>query len=337
VPGPRDYIFAATHRWMDPNGDGDPSDGIDGWRLDVSQDVAPNFWVAWCALVRSINPQAYTVGEIWQEAPEWLRGDRYDALMNYPVAFAMKNFFINRDRGWTATRFDDELRSIRSNYRADTNLLLQVLIGSHDTDRVGSQLRNPNRDYDRRVSLRDDPTYDVRRPTWGQRRVQKLIATFQLTYAGAPMIYYGDEAGMWGGDDPDDRQPMVWPDLKYDQETYSSVSRFSESDTVAFARDLFEYYRKVIAIRHRHPALREGSFNPILTTSSVYAYGRAADQDTAIVVLNNDEQECQVGVPVPWVMADDELSGARYARDQGMVMLSLPAKGAAILVDGEAK
>ena len=68
VSGPREYVFAITRRWMDPNNDGDPSDGIDGWRLDVIQEVAPPFWREWHALVKSINPQAITVGEIWEDA-----------------------------------------------------------------------------------------------------------------------------------------------------------------------------------------------------------------------------------------------------------------------------
>lgn len=336
VHGPREHIFAATRRWMDPNGDGDLGDGIDGWRLDVSKDVSPKFWVEWCALVRSINPQAYTVGEIWEEAPEWLAGDRYDAVMNYPVAYAMKNFFINRGRNWTPEQFDQELRAIRANYGNATNQILQVLIDSHDTDRIASQLRNPNRDYDRNVSLRDDPTYDPRRPTAEQRRLQQILAAFHLTYVGASMIYYGSEAGMWGGDDPDDRKPMVWPDLVYENETYTSVSKFTDSDPVAFDHELFEYYRKLIAIHNRHRALQVGDFTAILTEGQVYGYRRAAGQDTVIVVLNNGDTAQDVEVPGSRAMVTDEMTGATYSMTNGMVRLTLPAKAAAILTGGEA-
>ncbi|RMF60411.1 MAG: alpha-amylase, partial [Calditrichaeota bacterium] len=72
------YIFNITKRWMDPNGDGDPSDGIDGWRLDVIQDVAPAFWEEWYRLVKSINPDAITIGEIWDKAPDWIQHKRID-------------------------------------------------------------------------------------------------------------------------------------------------------------------------------------------------------------------------------------------------------------------
>ena len=228
VPEPREYIFAITRRWMDPNGDGDPSDGVDGWRLDVSEDVAPKFWVEWCALVRSLNPNAYTTGEIWKLAPEWLRGDRYDAVMNYPVAYAMRNFFIGGEEKWGPTRFDAELSKIRANYNDVTNHIMQVLIDSHDTDRLASMIKNAgDRGYDRGAGCRDNPNYDPRRPGAENRQTQKMIVAFMATYVGAPMIYYGDEAGMWGGDDPDDRKPMVWPEMKYENETYAAVTKFA--------------------------------------------------------------------------------------------------------------
>ena len=71
----RDHLFTVTRRWMDPNGDGDPSDGIDGWRLDVAGDINANFWKDWRKLVKSINPNAYIVAELWEESRSWLQGD----------------------------------------------------------------------------------------------------------------------------------------------------------------------------------------------------------------------------------------------------------------------
>lgn len=142
---------------------------------------------------------------------------------------------------------------------------------------------------------------------------------------------------MWGADDPDDRKPTVWPDLVYENETYRSVSKFIESDTVAFDQELFDYYRKLIAIHNQHLALQTGDFTTLLTAGEVYAYRRTAGQDTVIVALNNDESERYFGVPAPWVMATDVLTGRRFAATNGMIELSLPAKGAAILVDGEAR
>src|SRR5690606_15726395 len=82
-PDPKAYVFRATARWMDPNGDGDPGDGIDGWRLDVTEEVPRKFWVDWNTHVRAVNPDAYTVSEIWNEASEHVSHGGFSATMNY--------------------------------------------------------------------------------------------------------------------------------------------------------------------------------------------------------------------------------------------------------------
>jgi glycosidase len=87
APGPKAHIYAVTRRWMDPNGDGDPSDGIDGWRLDVAPEIGRRFWSDWRGLVRSINPEAVLIGEIWTDAALWFNGVAFDAQMNYPLAY----------------------------------------------------------------------------------------------------------------------------------------------------------------------------------------------------------------------------------------------------------
>jgi glycosidase len=293
VAGPRDYIWAITRRWMDPNGDGDPSDGVDGWRLDVSEDVAPKFWMEWCGLVRSLNPNAYTTGEIWKLAPDWLQGDRYDAVMNYPVAYAMRNFFIGGEEKWGPTRFDAELSKIRANYNDATNHIMQVLIDSHDTDRVASMIKNAgSRGYDRQAGNRDNPNYDPRRPNAEERKTQKMIVAFMAMYVGAPMIYYGDEAGMWGGDDPDDRKPMVWPELQYENETYAAVTKFTDSDPMAFDHELFNFYKKVLHLRQRHPALRKGAITTLQKddASGIYAFRRDFENDIVFAGFNVSSQ-----------------------------------------------
>ncbi|MDZ7289757.1 MAG: glycoside hydrolase family 13 protein [candidate division KSB1 bacterium] len=293
VQGPREYIFAITRRWMDPDGDGDPADGVDGWRLDVSEEVSPKFWVEWCALVRSLNPQSYTIGEIWNLAPEWLQGDRYDAVMNYPVAYAMRNFFIGGEEKWGPTRFDAELGGIRAHYREATNHIMQVLIGSHDTDRLASMIKNAgSRGYDQRASCRDNMNYDPRQPNPEERKTQMMVVAFMATYVGAPMIYYGDEAGMWGGDDPDCRKPMVWPELNYENETYTTVTKFTDSDPVVFNRELFAFYQKVMSLRRHHPALRHGAITSLLKdeVAGIYAFRRDFENDIVVAVFNVSSQ-----------------------------------------------
>ncbi len=88
VDGPKAYIFSAVVRWMDPDGDGDPSDGIDGWRLDAVYDMGVKWWQEWHAHVRRINPGIFTTAEIWDTNPELLRGGFFSSSMNYPFAKA---------------------------------------------------------------------------------------------------------------------------------------------------------------------------------------------------------------------------------------------------------
>ena len=103
------------------------------------------------------------------------------------------------------------------------------------------------------TSKAENPKYDTRKPTPEELRIQKLFAIFQMTYLGAPMIYYGDEAGMWGANDPCCRKPMIWKDLSYDDEAYlPDGSKRTNPDTVAFNQELYNHYRKLIHIRNSH-------------------------------------------------------------------------------------
>ncbi len=287
----REYFFNITKRWMDPNGDGDPSDGVDGWRLDVANDVSHVFWKEWRTVVKGVNPEAYIVGEIWDDASTWLKGDEFDAVMNYRFSRAMVRFFIDTDsRRYSVSEFDRELADVRNSYPEEVNYILQNLIDSHDTDRWSSMIINPNRKYDDHNGLRQNSEYGIQKPGKDAFQVLRLMALFQMTYVGAPMIYYGTEAGMWGADDPDDRKPMVWDDLTYEDEMVHPVpGKERPVDRVRFDHDLFSYFRKLIAIRNEHPALRRGSFTTLLTNNGndIYAFERKEGEDRVIVVLNN--------------------------------------------------
>jgi len=266
--GPRDYVMAVTRRWMDPDGDGSPADGIDGWRLDVANEVPPAFWQEWHALVRRLNPQAYTVAEVWDHAREFLLTCGFSATMNYHAfAYPIKGFVI--DGRLPASAFGRELLLRTAEYPAAMRFGLQNLVDGHDTDRLASMIVNrpaiPYRqaerfDYD--VSERSSPRwygeYQVRKPDAEERKIQRLAAALQMTSVGAPMIYYGTEAGMWGGDDPCDRMPMVWDDLQYEDQRGDPLGRPRPPDAVAFDRELFAFYRDAIGLRRSQPALRRG-------------------------------------------------------------------------------
>ena len=305
--GPKQYVLDSTRRWMDPNGDGDPADGIDGWRLDVANELPAGFWRDWHAAARNINPQCYTVAEVWGDARHFLQDGRFSATMNYHgFAFPVKGFLIDRVLPASAAARDFDAR--RDAYPRDVQFALQNLVDSHDTDRLASMIvnargstelgdtrrpyREPERfDYDIGVSPRYMPDYDVRKPNDRQRRVQRLVALLQMTYVGPPMIYYGTEAGMWGADDPCDRMPMVWPDVSYEPQQAHPLGRERQPDAVAFDESLFNYYRAAIALRRQSPALRRGIIEFVAADDEAQflAFRRADDEASLFIGLNRGD------------------------------------------------
>ena len=243
------YILAATKRWIDPNGDDDPSDGIDGFRLDAADQVSPFFWSEWYKQVKALNPQALIVAELWDDASEDIHSQRFDGVMNYPFAYAMMEYFINDKRRITSEQLSEKLTTLVNNYGEETMHLLWNLMDSHDTDRHASMILNPDLDFDRNRSPIDNPNYILRKPTENERKTQKLIAAFKMTFIGAPLIYYGTEAGMWGTDDPDNRKPMLWEDIKYDDEkTHPLAGKTRPDDPNFFDKSLFQYYLQLFRI-----------------------------------------------------------------------------------------
>lgn len=288
APGPRQHIFEITKRWLAP--DGDPSKGIDGWRLDVPGDIPHPFWRDWRKLVKSTKPDAYITGEIWTWAQPWLEGDQFDAVMNYRFAVSAQEFFVNVDYASVPSKFAERCSEIVSAYPYQVTLVQQNLFDSHDTDRLASMFVNPDLPYDGANRLQDNgPSYDRARPNDRQWQRMKQAVTFQHTFVGAPMTYYGNEAGMWSPDDPSNRMPMIWKDL----EPY-------DDPEIRFKPDLFDHYRLVIAIRHRFPALRLGSFNVLIADddTGVFAFKRQLGNDNVYVVLNRSDQERTVSVPI---------------------------------------
>jgi glycosidase len=160
---------------------------IDGWRLDVPNEVIQSFWPKFRHAVKSVNPQAYIVGEIWEDATPWLQGDQFDAVMNYRFQKALLGFFA--ENRLTVTEFDRALRQVMLDYPEQATAVMLNLLGSHDTARP---MTAANGDVD----------------------ALKLMAAMQFTFEGAPCIYYGDEIGMEGGKDPDCRRCFPWGNEK---------------------------------------------------------------------------------------------------------------------------
>lgn len=292
VEGPREYIFHIVRRWMDPDGDGDPSDGVDGWRLDAADEVSEAFWKDWYAHVKSINPGAVCVAENWSPAGEWIREGWFDAVTNYPFAYAMLDFFINREKAITGIELGQRLNELVSVYGQDNMTRLWNLVESHDTERIASMILNPDRrGFDRDGSLRDNLDYRVRKPNGKERNVHRQIAAFQMTFIGSPVIYYGTEAGMWGADDPDNRKPMLWKDLSYEVEVHHPVKDKSRpANKNVFDQQLFEFYKQLIRLRQNNTALRSGIFSVLeeAATEDVFGFIRKDSEQEVICVFNRN-------------------------------------------------
>lgn len=290
-PGPKQYIFHSTKRWMDPNDNGDCSDGIDGWRLDVARDVPIGFWRDWNKLVKATNLEAIIVGELWELSPEYISEDGvFDALMNYNFAFAVNDFFIAQKNKITASKFIKQLKEIDEVYPPEYLNLLQNLVDSHDTERISSMIMNPDRQYDRDGS-NGNHNYNPGKPTKEAYELQKLIAAFQITYRGAPMIYYGDEAGMWGADDPHTRKPMIWSELKYEDEIINEISDFRKGFAtykVEENKDLLEFYKLINNFRAKSSALKKGSLEFLYSNDekNVIAFSRTHNDEKVVAVFN---------------------------------------------------
>lgn len=293
--GPKKYIFQSTRKWMDPNGDGDPSDGIDGWRLDVAREVPLGFWKEWSKLVKDLNPKSIIIGELWELSPDFVSlNGPFDALMNYNFAMAVNDFFINDKTKISASDFIAKLKIIDQNYPEENLYCLQNLISSHDTERLSSMILNPDTGYDKNAN-EDNPNYNAGKPTKEAYQKQKLIAAFQLFYRGAPMIYYGDEVGMWGADDPHDRKPMVWSDLIYDDELIDSTSGFKTgfgTFEIKQNLNLLKFYKKTIEFRNSYNVFSTGQMSFVYSNDKqkMFAFERKNANIHVICVFNLDNQ-----------------------------------------------
>jgi neopullulanase len=275
-PEVRRFIFDVAQYWIDF--------GIDGWRLDVPKEIDDDeFWREFRQVVKEANPEAYIVGEIWvdeihKNGKRWLQGDQFDAIMNYGFRSACINFFIGDQveesllhrrpqappKPLDAESFARQIETMLGNYPPEIVYAQYNMLESHDTARYLSIAK-------------------------GDKRFLKLAITFQMTYPGAPAIYYGGEIGLQGGHDPDCRRAMPWNQAQWDTE-------------------ILDHYKKLITIRKSHPSLRRGDYQALYANAAheIYAFIRCLDNDKLIIILNNSEERYLVNVPI----GDDFSDGA---------------------------
>ncbi|MFF2885675.1 glycoside hydrolase family 13 protein [Paenibacillus sp. NPDC057967] len=183
-PEVKAYLFEVARYWIEEI-------GIDGWRLDVANEVDHQFWREFRQVVKSVNPEAYILGEIWHDSMTWLQGDQFDAVMNYPFTNAVLDFFAYGTIN--ASTFAHAIGTQLAAYPQQVTEAAFNLLDSHDTPRL--------------LTICEDNVDKL-----------KLAALFQFTYPGTPCVYYGDEVGMNGGGDPDCRKCMVWEEEDQDRE-----------------------------------------------------------------------------------------------------------------------
>ncbi len=267
TPAVRQFLWDVATHWIEF--------GIDGWRLDVPGEIDDDaFWQEFRRRVKAINPDAYIVGEIWDDARRWLQGDQFDAVMNYPVTRACLGFFVGDElvRGQVAQSGYHQIDTLDADgFRRAIDKVLGLyprpvtevqlnLLGSHDTPRFKTLARG------------DDSAY-------------RLSTLFQMTYAGAPCIYYGDEIGVEGNHDPDCRRGFLWEKSRWNTE-------------------LREFVRRCIALRKAHPALRRGDLEWLVTRDGVVAYLRRLGAEVVLIALNSSGTPATVDLPVEGYLAD---------------------------------
>lgn len=292
----KNHIFNVSKRWLDPDNDGSPADGVDGFRLDVAGEVPMGFWRDYRKVVRSVNPEAYLVGEIWWlEWPDkllnpkiFLEGDQYDAIMNYRWFRIARGFFGQAEPVLTPNEFISEIERINNGIETDNLQVMMNITASHDTPRLSTSLFNKTMDkYNAKPS--DNPDYKINKPDELTRKEQKMLVIHQFTYIGAPHIWNGDEVGMWGADDPDCRKPLVWDDIEYeDEKAHFDPSKDRPVDKVFPDKELFDFYKKLIELRRENPVLVHGDLEFILADDEkmLLAYSRKLDDAEILVVFN---------------------------------------------------
>ena len=315
----KEYIFNITRKWMcGPDGKESENwmedDGIDGWRLDVPNCLEnQNFWNEWREVVKGSKKDSYITAELWGNASGDINGgNKFDTVMNYEWLKTVIGFFINQSREGgvryklKAQDFFNELREKRTWYPYQALQASQNLNGSHDTDRLYSRIVNDvigrnleegkqlEKGYngirpDLASNYHPNTTIDWRNSPIKPKDILKLISIFQMTYIGAPMLFYGDEVGMWGATDPYCRKPMLWKEFLYDNEKNPSHINQNEVYEQKVDSDLFEWYKKLIRIRLENKTLVYGKFREMFADNDreIIVYERVIEDHLIIVVINN--------------------------------------------------
>ncbi|MBL7846145.1 MAG: glycoside hydrolase family 13 protein [Cyclobacteriaceae bacterium] len=302
-PAAKQHMFEVARRWLAPNGN--VSQGIDGFRLDVADQVGLGFWRDFRKHVRSIQPHAYLVGEIWwRQWPDhlmdplpYVKGDVFDAVMFYQVYRPARYFFAKTTMPIDAKAFKDSLTHHLNRLPESVRHAMMNTSSSHDAPRLLTDFANPNK-YKFKATPNDDPHYFTGRPDEETYQRLRLYLVNLFTGVGAPQIWNGEEMGMWGADDPHDRKPLWWSDLKFDNEARNNFQPgTSPSDPVGFNPKQFEWYKKLVHVRRTQPILWDGKLEFLVAEGRKLAYVRSNDKGEILVLFNTGSERAQFILP----------------------------------------
>ncbi len=340
--GAKHHIFNVTKRWLDPNGDGDTSDGVDGFRLDVAEKVPLGFWRDYKSYVRDINPGAYLVGEVWWEKwpermfePQPYVPTAFDAVMHYRWYMPTRSLITGAPPDIGPSEWVAHIDSVQAGIPGDNLKSFMNVAAAHDSPRLASSLKNKTL-YKYQASARDHPAYDTNAPDAKTKNDQRLLLLQQFTWIGSPHIWNGDEVGMWGADDPDNRKPIVWEDLEYDDEVLYPDGTTRQAQPVQVDADLLSFYRAIITFRKEHLELFSHGKTEFVTAddaSGILSYDRVLGEEVARVVFNLSDESRDVSMPkgdIGFKTAEAHLSAAPEGSEG--LFLSLPPRSAVVML-----
>lgn len=304
-PDFKKHIFAVTRRWLAP--DGNPAKGIDGYRLDVADQIPLGFWRELRRVVKTAKPDAYLVGEIWWEKwPERLmnpapycKGDMFDAVMFYQAYRPARSFFARTVDSIDARQMADSLLFQWNRLDKPFRYAMMNTAASHDAPRLLSCFYNPGK-YKYRAHPYENPDYKTGKPDQETYQRVRLYLLHAFTNVGAPHIWNGDEMGMWGGDDPDCRKPLWWSELNVEPENRNNIQKGPKAvDPAGFNREHFEYYQQLTRLRRENPALRHGDIEFLRAEGKILLYRRFTREQEIFVLFNLSEKTQRFRLPHP--------------------------------------